>query len=215
MLQVRRGFSDEVRSDAAALFDLSFGAKLSKAIPDSTQRLAILAEAFHPECCFVAFKSNKLIGIAGFKSLSGALTGRITFSLLCKHLGLVSAVRAATVLALFERPLAMGQLLMDGVSVAPNARGTGIGTVLIQCIQTLGRQEGHRTLRLDVIDTNPAARRLYERLGFLATRTARFPWLGRLLGFSSATTMEFNLHVNFNRCEGSADECLHKLGRDH
>lgn len=194
MIEISQGFPDELRSNAATLYDASFGAKISIAIPDARKRLAILAEAFNPEYCFVAMSGSELVGIAGFKNSSGALTGGMTFALLRKHLGLAGAVRAISVLALFERTLTKGQLLMDGISVSPKARGGGIGTALLHRLKVHARHEGHRTIRLDVIDTNPAARRLYERLGFVATDTARFPYLKWLLGFSAATTMEFNVH---------------------
>lgn len=192
-IEIDQGFAAELRFQAAALYDASFGAKLSLAIPDATNRLAVLAEAFNPECCFVALSGSELVGIAGFKNSSAALTGGMTFALLHKHLGLARALRAISVLALFQRKLTHGQLLMDGISVSPKARGGGIGTALLHRLTVHARQEGHRTLRLDVIDTNPAARRLYERLGFVATGTARFPYLRWLLGFSAATTMEFNV----------------------
>ena len=46
VVEIGQGFPDELRSKAAALYDVSFGAKVSIAIPDATKRLAILAEAW-------------------------------------------------------------------------------------------------------------------------------------------------------------------------
>ena len=127
--------------------------------------------------------------------MTGALTGGMTFGLLRAQLGLPGAIRAICVLALFERALTNGQLLMDGISVSPKARGSGIGSSLLRQLKEHARLEGYRTLRLDVIDTNPAARRLYERVGFVATGTAQFPYLRWLLGFGAATTMEYDVHA--------------------
>ena len=106
VIEIGQGFPDELRSKAAALYDVSFGAKVSIAIPDATKRLAILAEAFNPEYCFIAMSGSELVGIAGFKNSSGALTGGMTFALLRKHLGLARAVRAISVLALFTAAFA-------------------------------------------------------------------------------------------------------------
>ena len=38
-----------------------------------------------------------------------------------------------------------------------------------------------------ILDTNPDARRLYERVGFVAGRTERTPYLRRLFGFGAST----------------------------
>ena len=52
---------------------------------------------------------------------------------------------------------------------------------------------GFNRVRLDVIDINPRAKKLYERKGFKVVRTEKFPYLRRLLGFGGSTTMELDL----------------------
>jgi ribosomal protein S18 acetylase RimI-like enzyme len=77
--------------------------------------------------------------------------------------------------------------------VAADARGRGIGTAPLTAAVALARQQGFGQLRLDVVDTNPRARALYERLGFVALRTQRTPFLRRWLGFGAVTRMEKRL----------------------
>jgi predicted GNAT family N-acyltransferase len=72
-------------------------------------------------------------------------------------------------------------------------RGRGVGTMLLQYLIRYARESGYNTLRLDVIDTNAGARRLYERLGFVALETANFPYLKWALGFAGATQMVYDL----------------------
>jgi ribosomal protein S18 acetylase RimI-like enzyme len=110
------------------------------------------------------------------------------------RLGYWGAMRAMLVLALFQRKQAAGQLLMDGISVSPRVRGGGIGTRLLHSLLAYAQQEGHRSVRLDVIDTNAAAQRLYERVGFVAVKTEQFAYLKWLLGFGAATQMEYRLN---------------------
>jgi ribosomal protein S18 acetylase RimI-like enzyme len=191
----QQSFPDELRLDAAVLYDAAFGAKLSIAIPNKDSRLAVLREAFNPSSCFVAMSDGELVGIAGFKTTTGSLTGGMTFGKLRAQLGLMKALRASLILALFERKLTKGELLMDGISVSPKMRGSGIGSSLLRQLIDYARIGGYRTLRLDVIDTNPSARRLYERIGFVATSTAKFGYLRWLLGFGAATTMEYNVRA--------------------
>jgi ribosomal protein S18 acetylase RimI-like enzyme len=108
------------------------------------------------------------------------------------EIGLLGAIRAVLVLALFQRNLVAGQLLMDGIGVSPNMRGNGIGTKLLHSLIEYAKTEGYRSIRLDVIDTNPAARRLYERVGFVTEKTKQFAYLKWLLDFGSATQMKFS-----------------------
>jgi ribosomal protein S18 acetylase RimI-like enzyme len=82
---------------------------------------------------------------------------------------------------------------MDGIAVSPAARGRGIGSRLLEQLKQFAAHEGYRSIRLDVIDTNPRARQLYERQGFVPTRTASFRHLRWLLAFSSATTLEYRV----------------------
>jgi ribosomal protein S18 acetylase RimI-like enzyme len=78
---------------------------------------------------------------------------------------------------------------MDGIAVAPDVRGRGVGTLLIEEVAAVAAEQDCREVRLDVIDTNPRARALYERRGFTAVRTESTPYLRRLLGFGAVTTM--------------------------
>lgn len=60
-----------------------------------------------------------------------------------------------------------GDLIVD-ISLFPDLRGSGVGSALIRHSQAEAAALG-RGMRLHVMRTNPAARRLYERLGFVVT----------------------------------------------
>jgi ribosomal protein S18 acetylase RimI-like enzyme len=192
-ISITRGFPDALRSQVASLYDEAFGAKLAIALPDPVLRLKLLEDSFDPSHSFVATSGMQVMGVAGFKSATGALTSGITPGRLRARLGVPGAIRAGLVLALFERSLHPGQLLMDGIAVSPAARGRGIGSRLLEQLKQFAAQEGYRSIRLDVIDTNPRARQLYERQGFVPTRTASVRHLRWLLAFSSATTLEYRV----------------------
>lgn len=188
-----KGFSEPHLSTAASLYDAAFGAKYGIAIPDTSTRLKVLEESFCLEFCMAAFHGEELVGIAGVKTNDGSFTGGFPFSMLKRHLGWWGACRALLILAMFNRKTTEGELLMDGICVSPDWRGHGIGTRLLDAVLQLGRDQGSTSVRLDVIDTNPNARRLYERVGFVVVRTERFPYLKWLLKFSAATQMQYRL----------------------
>ena len=87
-----------------------------------------------------------------------------------------------------ERP-SKGELTIESIVVRPAMRGKGFGTRLLEAVFDFALAKGFGSVRLQVVDTNPDARRLYERMGFVATKTRRHPYLRRMMGFSAVTTM--------------------------
>ncbi|WP_018693151.1 GNAT family N-acetyltransferase [Algicola sagamiensis] len=181
------------REEAAALYNESFGDKFAVAIPCKEKRLKLISESLSLDFSIAAILDGELVGLAGYHTKKGSLTQGFTFDRLLEHLGFWSSIRAALIFSLYERKQKEAELLMDGISVSKQMRGKGIGTELLHQLKGLAREKGYQEIRLDVIDTNPKARQLYERLGFVPKHTSHFGFLRFLLGFSSATTMIFLL----------------------
>jgi [ribosomal protein S18]-alanine N-acetyltransferase len=60
----------------------------------------------------------------------------------------------------------LDELHINNLAVAPEHRGAGAGTALLQAVMREGARLGARRATLEVRRSNDAARRLYERLGF-------------------------------------------------
>lgn len=183
------GIAVGMRSDAVALYENAFGAKFAVAVPDEDARLALLSESLHLKFAFGAVSDGRLVGLAGYKTDAGSFTDGITYSVLNRLLGLIRGTWAALIFSFYERPMKPGELLMDGIVVDESMRRQGIGTRLLDELASFARHEEFDSIRLDVIDTNPAAQRMYERNGFLATKTEHFGYLRWLLGFGGSTTL--------------------------
>lgn len=67
----------------------------------------------------------------------------------------------------------MSAFWSTGSPSPPRPRGRGVGTALIDTLCREAARRGYQAIRLEVIDANPRARALYEREGFIATRTDR------------------------------------------
>jgi ribosomal protein S18 acetylase RimI-like enzyme len=188
MIRVERGFSDDDRHKAAAMFWEAFEGKLNRCMGPKAKALMFLQEHIRPSFSFSAYDGDTLLGLVGFKAGQGGFVGG-DYRDLAHVYGHVSAIWRGIVLSQFERDLEEGQLLLDGIFVSHSARSMGVGTALLNAIEQFGRAELYREIRLDVIDTNIKAKALYEREGFVSTAQVRTGVLQPLLGFSSATTM--------------------------
>jgi ribosomal protein S18 acetylase RimI-like enzyme len=63
-------------------------------------------------------------------------------------------------------------------SVTPELRNHGIGTTLIRKAEGLARTRGFRVVEIGVEESNPDARRLYERLGYQVVSQTEFRYKG-------------------------------------
>lgn len=187
------GLPEQLRSSAVSLYDEAFGEKFSVAVRSDKNRQLLLKKCFMPKYAIVALSKDELVGIAGFHTQNGSFTSGITYAGLLSQLGFIKGNWAALIFSLYERKPASGELVMDGIAVRPDVRGKGIGSRLLEEIANYA--EGHEfdRIRLDVIDTNTKAKKLYEHKGFKPVNTEHFPYLRWLLKFGGSTTMELNL----------------------
>ena len=70
-------------------------------------------------------------------------------------------------LSVGQGPVAQADLI--GMWVRPEVRGRSVGALLVQAVLDRAAVLGCDRVRLDVVDGNAPARRLYERMGFVAT----------------------------------------------
>ncbi|MCG8434560.1 MAG: GNAT family N-acetyltransferase [Gammaproteobacteria bacterium] len=187
------GFPEFCRQRAAELYDEAFQRKFKPIIASDELRVAILAESICPDFAVTAFKGDQLVGIAGFHEENFSFTGGGSARGVLKRLGWLKGLRAILLFALFERNPRHGELLMDGIVVDDSERGKGVGSGILERLTEYAISKKYKTLRLDVVDTNPRAKQLYQRQGFVATHTQHHPYLKNLFGFSASTTMVKNL----------------------
>ncbi|MEU4800105.1 GNAT family N-acetyltransferase [Streptomyces sp. NPDC023327] len=185
---VRWGIPEGAERRAAELYWDAFGRKLGPALSPPDKAVPFLAAHLNADRAVCAILDGRLVGLAGYQLGGRALTGGSAAAVLRTY-GHLRGLRRLVLLALFERHPAPGQLVMDGIAVDPDMRGRGVGSLLIEEVAAVAAEQGCRKIRLDVIDTNPRARALYERRGFTAVRTEHTPWLRGLMGFGAVTTM--------------------------
>lgn len=188
-MRLTRGFSDADRPAVAALYWEAFGQKLGRAMGPPDLALRFIERVLSPDHAVCAWDSEgRLLGVAGFKTREGALVGG-RFRDMAAVYGHLGALWRITLLALLSRDTENVRFLMDGLFVAPQARGRGVGTALLDAIAQEARARGYREVRLDVVEENLRARQLYERLGYRAVGRHSTGPLRLVFRFRAATTM--------------------------
>ena len=184
------GMSPGEERDVAALYATAFARKFRPAFGDTDTAAAIIAPTLHHDRVIVARDDAAVAGVAGF-NLDGRGLIAPSLSDMARHRGWVRALFGMMCLAVLDSDKQDHLLVMDGITVAERFRGRGIGTKLLDAMVGLAADAGKTAVQLSVIDTNPSARRLYERFGFTAVKTENLSGLGRrLFGFTSATVMQ-------------------------
>jgi len=187
-LDIRLGLPERCRRQAAEIHYEAFRRKLNLTMGPQEQGVSALEKCIDPELVLVAWYRNQVVGIAGLQ-YGGRHFLNPTLPHLVRELGWLRGLFNTALLTLSSLPRRDGELHLSALCVRSSMRGQGIGTGLLQAVFDLARVNGSSLVWLSVVDTNPRARRLYERMGFVPARTWKCPWLRRALGFSAVTTM--------------------------
>ena len=183
------GLHAHLRADAARLYWEAFGGKLGRVLGPEPLALAFFERVIRTDHCLAALdETGALIGVAGFKTPSGSFAGGSWDDLTAVYGPFGGRWRGCILWAL-NREVDNDRFLLDGICVARNQRGRGVGSLLLAGLYDEAARRGYRSIRLDVIDANWRARALYEREGFMATKTESLGPLRHLFGFAASTTM--------------------------
>lgn len=188
--RITHGFDERHRWRAAEIYAGAFERYFATSPLAQRNLVEIFAEAISPEMSFSAIdRRDQLVGLVGMQH-GGRHFIDIDLQRLRARFGPWRGLLILAQLSYMLRLNRRGQLLLDGIATDPRARGKGIGSALLEAVSDYARRGVFEQIRLDVVDTNPKARRLYERLGFRAARTVKVPkLLSRKVGFTSSTTM--------------------------
>lgn len=186
---ISTGIPQADREKAAELYWEAFGQKLGHVLGPKHRAHAFIAKVLRADHGICAHsRDGRLLGVAGFKTSQGALVGG-SFADMRDIYGIAGAAIRITLLTVLERETDNERFLMDGIFVAPDARGKGVGTALLGAIAIEARKRGYRHVRLDVIDSNTRAKTLYLQEGFEVVKTQSIGPLRYVFGFKAATTM--------------------------
>ena len=187
------GLAEESYESAASLFDDAFEQELGAIVSSRDLRIAIYRDFLTPNTTVTALMDGVLTGLISFRQGRRRFASAEGAAKLIARLGWFRGLQATARLALLERPLADGELLMEGISVSRDWRGRGIGSGLLSKLISHARQHDIQHIRLSIIDSNPRARRFYRKMGFSSVKQTHRPRLRQRLGLPSSSEMILEL----------------------
>ncbi|WP_322894428.1 MULTISPECIES: GNAT family N-acetyltransferase [unclassified Yoonia] len=188
-MQITTGIPAENRAEVAALYWEAFGEKLGFVMGPKYRALVYITQVLQADHGICAHDDDgRLLGVVGFKTPHGALVDG-SFTDLRRVYGWAGAALRTALMAALIRDTDNVRFLIDGIFVAPEVRGCGVGTALLNAVVAEAKRRGYRQVRLDVIDTNPRARALYLHEGFVELQTQKMGLWRHIFGFNACTTM--------------------------
>lgn len=187
-MRLLSGLPETYRTQAAALYWQAFGGKLGRVLGPERLALAYVARVMRADHCIVAVDDTGLLGLVGFKSGAGSFAGGTPDDMRAVY-GRIGGAWRSGVMQLLTGDPDPTRFLIDGLCVRADVRGRGLGRLLLAAICDEARARGFSAVRLDVVDTNPRARALYERCGFVFDRTTAIGPLRLVYGYRASHAM--------------------------
>lgn len=173
---------------AADLYLSALADKLAPVYGAGPRARQALANGFNRRLCITAVDDDRLVGILGIQIPSAGFMD-VTLKTLQPYYGIPGSIWRLALLAFLHYSPPAGEVYVDGLAVDPDFRGQGIGTAMMVALESRAAGQGVSILRLEVVDTNPRARKLYRRLGFELLREQTVWPVGSLFGFRSSMVM--------------------------
>lgn len=158
-----------LESQAVSCFMDAFEEKLLPLLGTREQAIRLLSPNLSHELCLTAFYHKQLVGVLGIHTKQKGFLNP-SFLAMLREYGLARGMHRFFGLLLLEHTVRKTEWYVEGVAVDAKMRGRSIGTTLLKTFERLAREKGMHTICLEVIDTNPGAKTLYERLGYVVTK---------------------------------------------
>lgn len=183
-------------NQAVDIYYFAFQRKIRALIKLTEKALAIYKKALNPDRGLFALSNHSVVGVTGLHYDNKNFM-EIKYKYIREHFNPIQSYFIYFINKIMSPKLEPGVLRIDSIAVAENARGQGIGSLLIKKVFEFAKEKGFKKIVLEVVDTNPKAKKLYERLGFKEKKIVKYYFTKRVAGFSSESIMIFNME-NFS-----------------
>lgn len=160
---------NQFRASAVRLYLDAFQDKLIPILGNDGRAQDVLEKNLDKTQCIAAIYDQRLVGILAIQNNKSSFLNP-NLKTMIKIYGIPGGIFRMCALALLHHSTASDELYVDGIAVADEMRGNGIGSRLLDMLESIALSKGIRTISLEVVDTNKRAEALYRRLGFIVTK---------------------------------------------
>jgi ribosomal protein S18 acetylase RimI-like enzyme len=191
-IKIIEGLPEHLYHQTAEIIYEAFGRKINCIIRPKDKAILILERSINPELGFFAISKGKVIGFLGIHYLNNEFL-KMNFSNINKEFNFLKSFFIWFLFRIDSPNLKKEEIRINYLAVEKSIRGSGIGTKLTKKFLDYAKKQGFKTARLEVVNTNPRAKKLYEKIGFSVKKIKKYYFLTRRAGFSEEAIMEIKL----------------------
>lgn len=151
------------------------------------QAIEFLKKGLNYNQAIYAVKNGEILGVVGLNTGGSRKFFSFNFHAFSSAFGPFGALWRYCkykIELFFHMPLSKDTVKIDPIVVSENARGMGIGSKLLEAVYRYAVDNKKKSVVLEVVDTNPQAKKLYEKQGFVTIKTLNLGFLTEQAGFS-------------------------------
>lgn len=190
-MKIFHGLKAEHQDDLLNIYSEAFESKYLYLLKDKGSIRRILQSDVKPEYAICALSDDgKLMGVLSYSEKGNALFN-FSLSTFCKEFGLLGGVYKLFLMwFIFNRKVGADELYIDHIVVDSTYRSQGVGKLLLDEVEALARSKSYDFVGLDVIDENPRALVLYQKIDFEIKEHKEVPlWISNKIGVTGVTSM--------------------------
>ena len=170
----------------------AFEQKIRALIKSKEKALAIYNKSLKNDQVFYALLDGNVVGFIGMHYENKTFL-EFKYRNLRKYFNPLQSYFIYRIYKLTSPKIKDDVLRIASIAVDKSVRSLGIGTQLINKVFGFAKNKGFKEVILEVVNTNPKAKALYERIGFKEKKIVRYYFLTRSAGFSSEYIMSYKL----------------------
>lgn len=178
----------------------SFGSKTGSLYKKDKEILTNMfidaSKNYVPQDVYVAEQNNKILGYIKLKTKYDNCKNNFPWFYFIKNYGLFNTINFFITLSMLEngKPTKKNIGYVSQIAVSSEARGKGIGTLLLKSGETHFKNlKGIDLYTLSVMKENTVAHKFYKRFGFTDVNIYKFPFMKILTGYSAVIYMSKNI----------------------
>lgn len=136
---------------------------------DRSQAIRIMADHMRSDQVLVSEVNNDIAGAASVETTEKPMFIDIPFKSFIKEFGALGGglrYLAFLIEKNEQRNLSKNDVHLDMIAVSREARGQGVGKQLLDLVDRYARVHDKENVVLEVVDSNPEAKSLYENFGY-------------------------------------------------